>query len=149
MKIKILAIALSALALGFTACDDDDDDPIISTNPSQEIDGMSFDGTFQMVNTTSNDTTYAAGTLAFAATDSAYACTVTVTVPDKSIDVSSAANVVKTSHGFAFNNSLSTDISVTGFLGTISNDGEAMIYFEKPVKNGRWTVNTTFLFSNK
>lgn len=146
MKIKILALALSALALGFSACDDDDDDAIISTHPEKEIDGMSFTGKLQSVVVQTGDTTYYDGTLAFAATDSAYACTVTISFNDETY--SNVANVVKTSNGFSFNNATSCDLSDTGFSGTISNDGDAQVSFARSVRQGRKVVDSNFIFSN-
>lgn len=146
MKIKILVSALCALALGFSACDDDDDDAILSTHPEKEIAGKSFDGIFQQVNTKTNDTTYVDGVLAFEATDSAYVCNVSVSV---GAEVFSAnANVVLTSNGFKFYSPVSSKISDTGFHGTIANDNDVTIYFERPVVVGRGTVNTLFWFSN-
>lgn len=146
MKIKILATALCAIALGFSACDDDDDDAILSTHPEKEIAGKSFDGVFQQVNTKTNDTTYVDGSVAFAATDSAYVCTVTATVGSNAYSYN--ANVVKTSNGFLFYNEESSPISTTGFHGTVVNEDEVTMYFERPVKTGRKTVNNIFTFSN-
>lgn len=151
MKTKILAIALSALALGFSACDDDDDDAIISTHPEKEIDGMSFTGKYQQVNNTTKDTTYTDGTLSFEATDSAYVCKVTAAVGE---DVYSYnANVVRTSGGFSFSCYPSdagdeTPIGDDGFVGTVSNDDEAMLYFERSKRSGKRTVIFLFTFSN-
>lgn len=152
MKIKILALALSALALGFSACDDDDDDAIISTHPEKEIDGMSFTGKYQQVNLTTKDTTYTDGALSFAATDSAYVCMVTATVGEN--DYSYQANVVKTSNGFSFYTTLDgavdgvIPIGTSGFNGEITNDGEALIQFNRRVGNGLRARINQFTFSN-
>lgn len=146
MKIKILITALCAFALGFSACDDDDDDPILSTHPEQEIAGKEFSGVFQQINTSTKDTTYTEGSVAFAATDTAYVCTVTAKIG--SAAYSSVANVVKTSNGILFYNAVSNSIATTGFNGSIANNDEVTIYFERPVKTGRKTVNNIFTFSN-
>lgn len=151
MKIKILVSALCALALGFSACDDDDDDPIISTHPEQAIAGKTFDGKFQQINNTTKDTTYTDGSLAFEATDTAYVCKVTATVGEDAY--SYKANVVQTSNGFSFfcypeDAGGVTPIGNTGFLGTITNNDDAMLYFERSKRSGKRTVIFIFTFSN-
>lgn len=151
MKIKILATALCALALGFTACDDDDDDAILSTHPEKEIAGKSFDGKFQQVNNTTKDTTYVDGSLAFEATDTAYVCKVTATVGEDAY--SYKANVIRTSNGFSFycypeDAGDVSPIGNDGFLGTLSNSDDAMLYFERSKRSGKRTVIFKFTFSN-
>ncbi len=154
MKRKILASLLCALALGFTACDDDDDDAIISTNPGQAIAGKSFDGKFQVVNTKTSDTTYVDGSLSFSASESEYACLVSVVCANPAIDQSYVANVVQTSNGFSFSNypseidSNNLPIGNTGFFGWLNNDGSASIYFERFTGQGRKAVTSKFTFSN-
>lgn len=151
MKIKILATALCAIALGFSACDDDDDDAILSTHPEKEIAGKSFDGVFQQVNGTTKDTTYTDGSLSFEATDTAYVCKVTATVGADAY--SYKANVVKTSNGFSFycypdDAGGVTPIGNNGFMGSLSNDDDAMLYFVRTKRSGLRKVIFSFTFSN-
>lgn len=154
MKRKILASLLCALALGFSACDDDDDDAIISTNPGQAIAGKSFEGKFQVINTKTKDTTYVDGSLSFAAAEAEYACMVSVVCANPAIEQSYVANVVQTSNGFSFSNyptqidSDNLPIGNTGFFGWIDNEGSASIYFERFTGKGRNAVTSLFTFSN-
>lgn len=154
MKRKILASLLCALALGFSACDDDDDDAIISTNPGQAIAGKSFDGKFQVINTKTYDTTYVAGKLSFDAAGSEYTCMVSVVCEEPALEQSYVANVVQTSNGFLFENYPTTidsenlPLGNVGFMGELGNDGSASIYFERVTGKGRNSVTKKFTFSN-
>lgn len=157
MKIKILATALCALALGFSACDDDDDDAIISNNPSQDINGLSYQGVYQVINSTTKDTTYVKGSVSFASTDEPFVCQVTAVlegdVSAYNFTSSGNANVVKTSNGYSFyvyptEIGDEKPIGDYGFNGFIENGGETSLYFDKFVRKGLRVTQTAFLFSN-
>lgn len=158
MKCKILAFALCALALGFSACDDEDDDAIISVNPERAIDGKSFDGLYQVIDGKTGDTTYVAGSVSFAKSDTAYVCHVTAVLNGETsamqFTASATANVVQTSNGFSFYvypsviDSNNLPIGKYGFLGLIENDGGCMLSFTRSVRKGVRVYETKFSFSD-
>lgn len=158
MKCKILASALCALALGFSACDDDDDDAIISVNPERAIDGKSFDGLYQVIDGKTGDTTYVAGSVSFAKSDTAYVCHVTAVLNGETsamqFTASATANVVQTSNGFSFYvypdevDSNNPPLGNSGFSGLIESDGGCILSFVRSIRSGRKLYVTNFTFSN-
>ncbi len=158
MKRKILASLLCALAIGFSACDDDDDDAIISTNPELSIDGKAYDGYYQVIDGKTSDTTYVQGSVSFAKSDTAYVCYVTATLNGESSSTNftstSKANLVQTSNGYTFHlyptevDSENLPIGKYGFAGEIANSGEVALAFTKSVRKGVKVYETKFTFSN-
>lgn len=158
MKRKLLASLLCALALGFSACDDDDDDAIISTNPELSIAGQSYDGYYQVIDGKTGDTTYVQGSVAFDKSDTAYVCYVTATLNGESSAMNftstSKANIVQTSNGYSFYlyptevDSNNPPIGQYGFNGQIEKSGEVILSFTKSVRKGVRLYETSFLFSN-
>ncbi len=158
MKRKILASLLCALALGFSACDDDDDDAIISTNPELSIAGQSYDGYYRVIDGKTGDTTYVQGSVAFDKSDTAYVCYVTATLNGESSSMNftstAKANLVQTSNGYSFHlypseiDSANPPIGNYGFDGQIDKSGEVLLSFTRSVRKGVRLYSTTFLFSN-
>ncbi len=158
MKRKILASVLCALAIGFSACDDDDDDAIISTSPEKAIAGKSFEGLYQVIDGKTGDTTYVSGSVSFASTDTAYVCKVTAELKGEtsSMQFTSTvlANVVQTSNGFSFYlypdevDSSNPPMGDAGFSGLIENEGGCILSFVRSIRNGRKVYATNFTFSD-
>lgn len=126
------AFVLLALAFGFTACGDDDDfndNQIHSTLPEQATAGT-YSGTWTKVQSGKTDTTTAAGTLTFAAVDTAkYVTNVTAKCEEFKVDVTENANISWINSDFAFSNMSSTNAFGSTFYGNITSAGVATIKF--------------------
>lgn len=138
-------LVMAVAAMGFVACDDDeDDDKILSTTPAKEVVGT-YSGTFTVV--ASGDTTFQSGTVVLEEV-SDYVCNVTVN--SESLGTcSDVANVVLSQKGYIIYNYTNATIGSAGFNFFYSAE-EGMrtgSSFTKVVRSGRSEKTTYFSFT--
>jgi hypothetical protein len=151
-KILFAALAFACVGFGFTACDDDDDDPVyIYSEPIEQVAGT-YKGTWTSI--LDKDTIVADGTIEIAAYEDSTRETkylANVNVPECSavnLDaMSSVANLVQAGqYGFTLSNVSAENGFATSFRGRVTEEGHFTLNFNKTVKVGRKSYTYAFTF---
>lgn len=139
--------ALLALASGFTACGNDNDDPSYNYSTTAEAGSAgTYSGTWTRVSDDGSDTF--SGSITLAAGSQAGTTNVSFSCPDASLSASSIANVWHSNDGYQFVNQTVSDANSlgAGFAGRISGSGELTAAFTISQKVGRKTVAFKYSF---
>ena len=139
--------ALLALATGFTACGDDNDDPSYNYSTTAEAGSAgTYTGTWTRVSDDGTETF--SGSVTLAAGSLAGTSNVTFSCPEAELSASSIANVWHSNDGYQFVNQTVSDANSLGasFAGRISGNGELTTAFTISQKVGRKTVAYKYSF---
>lgn len=139
--------ALLALATGFTACGDDNDDPSYSYDTTAEVGSAgTYSGTWTRI---SDDGTESfSGSVTLSAGSQTGTTNVSFSCPESALSATSIANVWHSNDGYQFVNQMVSDANKLGasFAGRISGSGELTTAFTLSQKVGRKTVSFKYSF---